>query len=93
MKNVLRIYLKDHFDFSTLKKAGFFPKEMKHNDYEGQAKRICEWFGLESIFDYGKHEIRCHISYGGERPSTVNESGELIPEPFVTVVNPNPLHI
>lgn len=90
---VLKYYMKSNFDFSTLKQVGFFPKEMKFNDYEGQAKRVCEYFGLESIYDYGKHEIRCHISYAGDRPIEVDEKGELKIEPFVTVINPNQMHI
>lgn len=93
MSNVLKCFLKDNFDFSGLKKSGFFPKEMKHTDYEGQAKKICEYFGLESIFDYGKHEIRCHISYAGERSSYVNDKGELKVTPFVETIFPNQLHI
>lgn len=90
---VLKAYMKQHFDFSTLKKVGFYPKDMKHTDYEGQAKRVCEFFGLESIYDYNKYEIRCHLSFAGERPLNIDKNGELKTEPFVTVINENPMHI
>lgn len=69
---VLKEFMEDHFDIRTLKKVGVFPKEMKLNDYEGQAKRICELFDLESIYDYaniGRGEY-CHISYAHPTPFT-----------------------
>jgi hypothetical protein len=90
---VLKAYMKQHFDFSSLKKVGFYPKEMKHTDYEGQAKRVCHFFGLESIYDYNKYEIRCHISYAEERPTWVDESGKIKTIPFVEISNENPMHI
>lgn len=68
----LKEYMKDNFCFTTLKKAGVFPKEMKFNDYEGQSKVICKIFGLESIYDYsniGRGEF-CHISYVKVTPFT-----------------------
>lgn len=60
----LKEFMLDNFDFPTLKKIGVFPKEMKLNDYEGQAKRICLIFTLESVYDYpeiGKG-TRYHLS-------------------------------
>jgi hypothetical protein len=90
----LKSFMKEHFDFSTLKKVGFFSKGMKFNDYEGQAKRLCTFFGYKSIYEYGKHEIRCHISYTSDVPLlSVDEKGELKSKPFVTVAFPNSLHI
>lgn len=70
--NKLKGYIKTHFDFSSLKKAGVFPKEMKFNDYEGQAKIICHFYGIESIYDYsniGRGQY-CHISYANPTPFT-----------------------
>lgn len=89
----LRAFLEEHFDYSWLKKTGIYSKDLKRNDYEGQAKRLCEWWGLESIYDYGKNEVRCHINYAGPRPVTVNEKGELKPTPFVEIINSNQMHI
>lgn len=100
MSKVLKAFMKANFDFSSMKKAGVFPKEMKHTDYEGQAKIICHILGLESIYEYGKYEIRCHISYASGpaglddgRPMWVNKKGEIKTIPFVEIINENPMHI
>jgi hypothetical protein len=93
MSKALKGFMKANFDFSSMKKAGVYPKDLKHTDYEGQAKIICNRLGLESIYDYGKNEIRCHLTYAGERPLHVNGNGELKVEPFVTVIHENPLHL
>lgn len=68
--NKLKEYMQDNFDFGSLKKAGVFPKEMKFNDYEGQAKRICHLFSIESIYEYHKiaEGTRVHISYADPKP-------------------------
>ena len=65
---LLKGFIKEFFDFTSLRKAGFFTKEMK-NDYYAQAERICKFFGLNNIYEYGEDETRCHISYlDGKRP-------------------------
>ena len=89
----LKAFMQENFYFGGLKKDGVFPKEMKFNDYEGQAKIICHILGLESIYDYGKHEIRCHITYAGGRPISVDEKGKLKTTPFIEISFPNQLHI
>lgn len=74
---VLRRFMQEQFPFALLKKAGFFKSEMK-NDYEAQAKRVCQFFGYETVYEYGAKEIRCHISYAeGQRPEG---------EGFITVI-------
>ena len=93
MSSILKMFMKAHFDFSTNKKAGIYPKEMKHTDYEGQAKIICHLLGLESIYDYNKHEVRCHISYAGHRPLEIDEKGNFKEYPFITVINENQMHL
>lgn len=76
--------MKEFFPYGEFKKAGLFTKEMK-NDYEAQAKVICNRLGLNSIYEYGKDEIRCHISF--EEPTTyINEQGQLKTEPFITII-------
>ncbi len=75
----LEDFVKKHFPYAPLKKAGFFTAEMR-NDYKTQAKRVCTYFGFKSIFEYGVEEIRCHISYAegqDPRPIVVNDKGEL----------------
>jgi hypothetical protein len=74
---VLERFMKEFFPYNEFKKAGLFTKEMK-NDYKAQAEKICHYLGFKTVYEYGKDEIRCHISYGkGERPPD---------EPFITVI-------
>jgi len=75
-KEVLNRFMKEFFCFKSLLKVGFFTKEMK-NDYEAQANRVCEYFGFENVYEYGKDEVKCHLSFAGERPKD---------EPFITVI-------
>lgn len=74
---VLKRFMIEFFPFTELRKAGFFTKEMKGN-YYAQAKRVCDFFGIKSVFEYGAKELRCHLSYDGERPENSKE--------FITVV-------
>lgn len=74
---VLKRFMKEFFPFGEFRKAGFFTKEMR-NDYKAQAERVCTFFGLATVFEYGAKEISCHISYtDGKRP---------IGEGFVTII-------
>jgi|JI9StandDraft_1071089.scaffolds.fasta_scaffold93912_3 hypothetical protein len=73
---VLKRFMKEFFPFTEMKKIGFFTKEMK-GDYDAQAKRICDFFGYKTVFEYRAKDIRCHLSYDRERHSD---------EPFVTVI-------
>jgi hypothetical protein len=63
---VLERFMKEFFHFPTLRKAGFFTKEMK-GDYKAQAERVCQYFGYKTVFEYGSKEVRCHLSKGGKR--------------------------
>lgn len=73
---VLERFMKEFFPFIQMKKIGFFKKEIK-GDYYVQAKRVCDYFGYKSVFEYGAKEIKCHLTFAGERPPD---------EPFVTVI-------
>jgi hypothetical protein len=70
---VLERFMKEFFPYADCKKAGLFTKEMK-GDYQAQANKICEWFGFDSVYEYGSEEIRCHISEGETD------------KPFITVI-------
>ncbi len=63
MKNgsVLERFMKEFFPFREFLKIRFFTQEMK-GDYEAQAKRVCDFFGYKTVYEYGAKEIRCHIS-------------------------------
>lgn len=81
---ILKEFLDNHFDFYTLRKVGFFPKEMKKSDIHGQAERICIFFGYKTVYEFLAKAIYAHISYAdGHRPMHVNEEGELKYAPFV----------
>lgn len=70
MDKKLKEYMLDNFHFAGLKKAGFFPKTMKFNDYEGQAAIICHSFSIKSIYEYSEigKGTRVHISYADPKP-------------------------
>jgi hypothetical protein len=85
-EETLKNFMLEHFCFDTFKKWGVFGKDIKRKDYKKQAERLCHWFGYKNIYEYGTEEIRCHISYAeGQRPTWINDKGELKTEPFVTV--------
>lgn len=81
---LLKKFLEEFFDFPVLKKAGFFPKEMKKSDIHGQAARICQRLGYKTVYEYGAEKIKVHLSFAGSRPHHVDENGELKEEPFWT---------
>ena|SRR5690606_22022850 len=81
---ILKEFLDEHIPFYELRKAGFFPKEMKKTDIHGQAERICKWFGYKTVFEYGAKTIYSHLTYTDRhRPLYVDEEGELKSAPFV----------
>ncbi len=82
-EKTLENFMKQFFPFKNFVKIGFFTKEMK-GDYTKQAEKVCHFFGYETVYEYGKHEVRCHISY--PRTLSVTPKGELYQDPFITVI-------
>jgi hypothetical protein len=82
---LLKSFMQEHFPYSEFKKIGMFTKEMRNN-YQAQADVICKHLSLNTIYEYGKDEIRCHLSFAGGRPLHIDDNGELKTEPFVTVI-------
>ena len=82
---VLMNWMKEFFPYAEFKKIGFFTKEMRGN-YQAQAERVCNYFGFNSVYEYGQKEIRCHISYGDNRPLNIDQNGTLKSEPFITAI-------
>jgi len=83
-ETLLKDFMEEHFDIEEMIKIGFFKK---NEDYETHAKRVCTFFGFNSVYEYGALEFRGHVSFApGERPKHVNEDGELKEEPFVTEI-------
>lgn len=75
---VLKRFMEEMFDFNTLKKAGFYGKDIKKRDYQPQADRICKFYGYKTVYEYGAKEIQCHLTTTGP--------GEERTEPFITVI-------
>lgn len=73
---LLKNFMEEFFPFEDLMQVGFFTRDMKE-DYEAQAKRVCDFFGYKTVYQYGAKEIRVHLSYAGERPKN---------GPFVTTL-------
>ena len=77
---VLERFMKEFFPYNEFKKIGFFTKEMR-GDYEAQAKRVCTFFGYETVYEYGAKEFRGHISYSEEYLKKNPD------QPFITVIS------
>ena len=74
---LLKNFIEEFFDFDELEKVGLF-KGINKTDYKGQAKRLCRFFGLKTIYEYRAKPMRAHITYTkGHRPKN---------EPFVTEI-------
>ena len=69
---VLKRFMQEFFPFAEFRKLGFFTKDMR-GDYYAQAKRVCEFYGYNSVFEYGAEAVQCHLSYNGERDTNEKE--------------------
>ena len=76
----LKAFLSEHFPFAAFKQMGLFTG-LKHTDYDGQAARVCEHFGYESAYEYGREvgEIVAQTETAalGYFPDVVTAAGEL----------------
>ena len=74
-EKLLKNFIEEFFDYDELQKVGFWGRISK-TDYKKQAERICKYFGLKTIYEYGSEPIKAHLTYAkGDRPDD---------EPFVT---------
>lgn len=62
--DLLKKFMDEQFDLKELVKIGLIDKNIEGN-YPLMANRICEYFGYESIYQYGAETITAHISYTG----------------------------
>ncbi|UHG92525.1 ImmA/IrrE family metallo-endopeptidase [Spirosoma oryzicola] len=60
-----REFILNHFDLANLMKCGFLDTI---SDFEHIEERITSYFGLSSIYDYGKDIIRPAFSSGARKP-------------------------
>lgn len=75
-KEILKRFMQEFFSpFQGYVEIGFFTQEMK-DDYEAQAAKVCQYFGYDSVYEYGAETIVCHISYANRKPN----------KPFVTEI-------
>jgi hypothetical protein len=82
---VLERFMREFFPFGEFKKIGFFTKEMKGN-FPAQAKRVCDFFGYQTIYEYGAKKISCHISWDQGHWMSVSPQGILEEKPFITEI-------
>lgn len=83
-KKLLKRFLKENFNFTVLRKAGVFTKEMRY-DYVSQANKICYMYGYKTVYEYGAEDFTCHITYTEDVAlMNVGNDGELKSEPFIT---------
>lgn len=82
-ENILEKFMKEFFPFGSFVKIGFFTKEMK-GDFDAQAKRVCDFFGYETVYEYRAKKISAHISWDEGEWLSINSKGELEEKPFVT---------
>ena len=74
-EELLKNFIEEFFDYNGLQKVGFW-KGISKTDYKAQAERICKYFGLKTIYEYGAEPTKAHLTYvKGHRPKD---------EPFVT---------
>lgn len=80
MDTRLKDFMEDNFDFVTFKKIGIYSKDTKKRDYEAQAKRICEIFDFESVYEYSAMGIdiitETPTSVNGKFADTIDGKGE-----------------
>lgn len=69
--------MEEFFPYKEFKEIGIFTKEMR-GDYEAQAARICNFLGLDTIYEYRVEETRVHLSFAGKRPEGY--------EDFITII-------
>jgi hypothetical protein len=74
-EELLKNFIEEFFDYNELQKVGFW-KGISKTDYKAQAERICKYFGLNTIYEYGAEPMKAHLTYAKRhRPKD---------EPFVT---------
>lgn len=77
----LKQFMLENFDFSAMKGAGFYKKEIRKNDFKAQADRVCQFFGYKTVYEYNPPEIVEHESgtiATGKFSDTINDKGELV---------------
>ncbi len=78
----LKEYIDEHFPIKDLFKVKFFSPDTKRGDYEAIAKRICEWFEFESIYEYSQDlpfiTASSDTALYGKFPDKVEKDGKVV---------------
>lgn len=76
----LKDFIETHFDFYGMNEAGFWPKGTRRTDYDKIAARVCQFFGFESVYEYGRIEMnkQTETVSTGSFPAQISKEGELI---------------
>ena len=61
-EELLKNFIEEFFDYDELQKVGFW-KGITKTDYKAQAERICKYFGLKTIYEYGAKPMKAHLTY------------------------------
>ncbi len=69
-------FVQNHVPFSELKKAGFFPKEMKFNDYDAITERFLQMFNGKTKEEYVNLLPVMFTQSEGKFPDKVTSNGE-----------------
>lgn len=79
----LKAFLLENLDFDCLKEMGFWPTGTRRADYAAQAARICQYFGYETVYEYGRsldlRETDCPTVLAGGFAAEVDAAGALQP--------------
>lgn len=83
-KDRLKEFMEANFSFDDLKQMKFWPKGTRRNDYEKQAARVCQFFGYETVYEYGRglrmvYEGKDSGCVVGQFADTVDKEGQLKP--------------
>lgn len=79
--DLLKSFIDEHIPVDELVEIGFLQKEWI-GDYRKISDRICQWFGYETIYEYGAKEVHCHLTIGDEDNLIVTDRTD----PFVTTI-------
>lgn len=74
----LKQFIEDHIPFYELKEVGFLPKGIRKTDYEAIAKRVCEFFELKDIYEYGKKMDRSDMNLPTNWPNLKIDKAAII---------------
>lgn len=86
----LKAFIDKHFDLELFQELGWIAHNKKRIPYVAMSKKICRFFGFETVYDYGrfKHE-GAWICLGGEDDASgMKPAGTKVIKPTIDYNNP-----